>query len=86
MEFDKKKEYGCYRVGAIVIDSASIKQGFPSDDYEPQWDEITNEYKDVYEIDVLEISDSGELKIESEHLDLLIVGERIYIDISEGEL
>ena len=72
--FDKKKEYGCYKLGTIVIESPIMKKGLLGDDYEPKWNKLTNEYKDVFEIDILEISNSNELKIKSENLDLLIVG------------
>jgi hypothetical protein len=83
--FDKGKEYGCYKLGALVIDLPMIGKIPLGDNFEPKWNNLTNEYEDVFDIDFFEISNGNELRIESENLDLLIIGKSISIELYEGE-
>ena len=55
VEFDAKKEAGCYRLARIDFFQPKNIKGFATIAHLPQWYEALCEYSDVYEIEWVEI-------------------------------
>lgn len=54
-----KQDFGCYKTARLVIGGLQAVTGLPSDRHDLQWDEVMEEYKDVGDIDVIDIEEHG---------------------------
>ena len=57
--YDASKEYGCFKLGKLVVNKVSSYSGFPNKKQLPERDAELNEYIDIAEIDNLTISGSS---------------------------
>ena len=66
--YDKRKEYGCYKLGRILISGVGRVAGLHTDSMPLKWGDDLGEYVDVAEIHSVNIRD-GKLIIETDNLD-----------------
>ena len=55
-KFEKKSRFGCYKLGIFEFDKVQSLQGLEVHELQPTWDQKLKEYKDIEEINFLELS------------------------------
>lgn len=63
--YDRKKEFGCYKTARLVVGGLQSLSGLPSDRHAVEWNGALEGYKDVGDIDVIEVGkEDGKLAME----------------------
>ncbi|WP_340115662.1 hypothetical protein [Pelagibius sp. 7325] len=57
--FDEKKHVGCYKTARLSVSGPQQVSGLPSARHDPQWNPAMDEYKDVGDIDVMNLGGDG---------------------------
>jgi hypothetical protein len=57
--FDRKKYFGCYKTARLSVSGPQQVSGLPSERHDLQWNPATDEYKDVGDIDVMNLDGDG---------------------------
>ncbi len=84
-KFDKKTEYGCYKLGKIIINNVKCFSGLDKEYCKLQWNDELGEYCTIAEIDKMEISDDySEILINADEYEIIVKGSAISIEFSEN--
>jgi len=57
--FDKKRVFGCYKTARLVVSGVHQVSGLPSGRHDLQWNAALDGYKDVGDIDVMNVEEEG---------------------------
>ena len=79
-EYDDTTDHGCYKVGRIVVQHAHSVTGLPYDVHAMHWNNDTNEYDDIAEIDALDIIDKQEITIAADEMSIKAQGDSIGLE------
>ncbi len=74
-EFDgiKPNEANCYKLATLAIDQYEKTSGFPIDQMEPEWDSDFSDYKDLEEINSIDLGEDS-FRLEADEIKLEITG------------
>ncbi len=78
--YDEKSEYGCYKVGRIIINELADITGLPCDKQELQWNSEMHEYDDIAEIHSLILINEYRLRMEADEYTFEVSGGSIDIN------
>ena len=53
--YDRKKDFGCYKTARLVVSGLQSVTGLPSSRHDLQWNEVMEEFKDVGDIDAINV-------------------------------